>query len=234
MKKFNNFELKIMALIFMLMDHILATLNNVGNIHIPLWFGYIGRLAAPIFFFMIVEGFFHTKNKQNYFMRLLGMGFLMIGVDFVFKLHNNIFLSLACGVALMSLIEFTKTNKKNTTKFILGILGCILISFAMLFTEASIYGLGMILIFYFKRNNKIAMSLLYFVFSLVSIPYALGPDFIEAIMYWDYQWMMAFAIIPILLYNGERGFSNKFIQWMFYIFYPAHLIILVLISKIIA
>lgn len=233
MRKFNNFELKIMALVFMLMDHILTILNHVGSFTIPIWFGYVGKLAAPIFFFLIVEGFFHTKNRAIYFTRLLGMGMLMIGVDSLFKIHNNIFLSLACGIALMETIEFTKKNKKNPSKFILGILGCILISFAMIFTEASIYGLGMILIFYFARNYKILMTILYIFFSLIFIVTSIGTNFIEAILYWDYQWMMVFSIIPILLYNGKRGFSNKFVQWMFYIFYPAHLIILVLISKIV-
>ncbi|MGL5257057.1 MAG: TraX family protein [Proteocatella sp.] len=233
MKKLSNFQLKIMALLFMLMDHMLAILKQVGDIPIPIWFGYIGRLAAPIFFFMIVEGFFHTKDRKAYFTRLLGMGILMIGVNYIFKLHNNIFLSLACGVALMGIIEFTKINKKNILKFLLGILGCILVSVAMLFTEASVYGILMILIFYFARSNKFIMSILYIFFSLIFIVFSIGPDFIEAIMYWDYQWMMVFAIIPILLYNGKRGFSNKLVQWLFYIFYPAHLIILTLISKIV-
>lgn len=91
----------------------------------------------------------------------------------------------------------------------------------------------MVLIFYFLREKKVAMTLTYIVFSLAGIIGFIGPNFIEAAFLWDYQWMMVFAIIPILMYNGKLGISNKFIKWMFYWFYPIHLIIIVLIANFI-
>lgn len=233
MKLFSNFTLKIMAIIFMAMDHIYTYMNVALNNQVPIWFGYLGKLAAPIFFYLIVEGFYHTRSKNKYMQRLFSMGILMIIVDLLFKIHNNIFLSLGFAIAMLSMIEQAKLSQKGSKKRIINIILAISFGVLGLFTEASLYGVGMVLIFYFLREKKVAMTLTYIVFSLAGIIGFIGPNFIEAAFLWDYQWMMVFAIIPILMYNGKLGISNKFIKWMFYWFYPIHLIIIVLIANFI-
>ena len=63
------------------------------------------------------------------------------------------------------------------------------------------------------------MHILYIVcFSLFTLINFIGPDFLEAAMLWDYQWMMIFAIIPISMYNGKLGLNNRFTKWLFYWF----------------
>ncbi|CEQ19971.1 F pilin acetylation protein [[Clostridium] sordellii] len=233
MKLFSNFTLKIMAIIFMAMDHIYTYMNVALNNQVPIWFGYLGKLAAPIFFYLIVEGFYHTRSKNKYMQRIFSMGILMIIVDLLFKIHNNIFLSLGFAIAMLSMIEQAKLSQKGSKKRIINIILAISFGVLGLFTEASLYGVGMVLIFYFLREKKVAMTLAYIVFSLAGIIGFIGPNFIEAAFLWDYQWMMVFAIIPILMYNGKLGISNKFIKWMFYWFYPIHLIIIVLIANFI-
>jgi hypothetical protein len=234
MKLFSNFTLKIIAIIFMLMDHIYTFINRLDTIDIPIWFGYFGKLAAPIFFYLIVEGFFHTRIRKNYMKRLFSMGILMIGIDLILGISNNIFLSLGLGVALMSSIEYVKTQEKGSKGFFKGIICSILFAILSLFTEASIYGVAMILIFYFLREKKVIMTICYVAFSLCFLITMIGPQFKEAAFMWDYQWMMVFAIIPILFYNGKKGFSNKFVTWLFYFFYPIHLVIIVGLSKLLA
>ena len=233
MKLFSNFTLKIMAIIFMAMDHIYTYMNVALNNQVPIWFGYLGKLAAPIFFYLIVEGFYHTRSKNKYMQRIFSMGILMIIVDLLFKIHNNIFLSLGFAIAMLSMIEQAKLSQKGSKKRIINIILAISFGALGLFTEASLYGVGMVLIFYFLREKKVTMILTYIVFSLAGIIGFIGPNFIEAAFLWDYQWMMVFAIIPILMYNGKLGISNKFIKWMFYWFYPIHLIIIVLIANFI-
>lgn len=233
MKLFSNFTLKIMAIIFMAMDHIYTYMNVALNNQVPIWFGYLGKLAAPIFFYLIVEGFYHTRSKNKYMQRIFSMGILMIIVDLLFKIHNNIFLSLGFAIAMLSMIEQAKLSQKGSKKRIINIILAISFGVLGLFTEASLYGVGMVLIFYILREKKVAMTLTYIVFSLAGIIGFIGPNFIEAAFLWDYQWMMVFAIIPILMYNGKLGISNKFIKWMFYWFYPIHLIIIVLIANFI-
>ena len=233
MKLFSNFTLKIMAIIFMAMDHIYTYMNVALNNQVPIWFGYLGKLAAPIFFYLIVEGFYHTRSKNKYMQRIFSMGILMIIVDLLFKIHNNIFLSLGFAIAMLSMIEQAKLSQKGSKKRIINIILAISFGVLGLFTEASLYGVGMVLIFYFLREKKVAMTLTYIVFSLAGIIGFIGPNFIEAAFLWDYQWMMVFAIIPILMYNGKLGMSNKFIKWMFYWFYPIHLIVILLIANLI-
>lgn len=62
----NRFQLKILMLIFMLLDHISSFIPGS-----PVWFHWIGRVVAPVFFYLLVDGFIHTSSKSNYIKRLL-------------------------------------------------------------------------------------------------------------------------------------------------------------------
>ncbi len=234
MQKFSSFTLKIMAIIFMAMDHIYTYFSPAG-VDIPIWFGYLGKLASPIFFYLIVEGFFYTRSRTKYITRVFSMGVVMIGVDFLIGIHNNIFLSIGCALVMLVGIDTAKNKANELTKRIIGaLLAIVFMVIGGLFTESSIFGVAMVLIFYFFRDKKLIMSILYIAMGLFVLMSAMGPDFIEAATLWDYQWMMVFAIIPILMYNGKLGLSNKFIKWMFYWFYPIHLIVIVSVAKLIA
>lgn len=234
MQKFSSFTLKIMAIIFMAMDHIYTYFSPAG-VNIPIWFGYLGKLAAPIFFYLIVEGFFYTRSRTKYITRVFSMGIVMVGVDFLIGIDNNIFLSIGCALVMLVGIDTAKNKEKQLIKRILGgILAIVFMVVGGLFTESSIFGVAMVLIFYFFREKKIIMSVLYIAIGVYPLIGAIGPNFIEAATLWDYQWMMVFAIIPILMYSGKLGFSNKFIRWMFYWFYPIHLIVIVSLAKLIA
>lgn len=232
MKLFSSFTLKIMAIIFMVMDHIYTYLGRALDGGVPIWFGYLGKLAAPIFFYLIVEGLFHTRSKSKYMARLFGMGLLMIGVDLFMGIHNNIFLSLGMAVAMLTSIEYAKAHQRGSKGFIIGVLGAVVFGIAGLFTEASLYGTVMVIIFYFLREKKVLMVLAYAALSLFGLVGVIGPDFYEAAFLWDYQWMMVFSIIPIFLYNGKLGVSNKVVKWTFYWFYPVHLIVIIGLSKL--
>ncbi|MGG7165644.1 TraX family protein [Clostridium ihumii] len=222
------FTLKILAIICMVLDHVATNIPGM-----PVWFHWFGKLASPIFFYFIVEGFFYTRSKTKYMGRLFGFSILMIGVDLIFNIHNNIFLSLGTSILLLTIIEYTKNSKK----YIIGIPIAIIAGLLGAFTEASLFGVGMTLIFYFFREKKIAMSTVYILFSLLitgTISIVMQGNAYEQLFINDPQWMMIFSIIPILLYNGKRGVNNKFTKYLFYIFYPAHLIIICTIAKFIA
>lgn len=231
MKILNSFTLKVIAIITMLMDHIYTYLNGIYDI--PIWFGYLGKLSAPIFFFLIVEGFFYTKSRMKYLGRLFLFGLIMIGIDNILEIHNNIFLSLTLSVVTLLILEYGKAV--NTRKmYITTTIMVIALGIVYMFTEASIYGFGMTLLFYFFRNKKLILSLAYMGFSILPIvPILFGQGSYEQLMIFDYQWMMIFSLPLILLYNGKLGLKNSFAKWMFYVFYPAHLIIIQLIAKII-
>ena len=61
----NIFTIKIIALILMLMDHIGEFFPDS-----PIWFRWLGRLAAPLFFYALAVGFHHTRNRKKYLLRL--------------------------------------------------------------------------------------------------------------------------------------------------------------------
>ncbi|WP_027702996.1 TraX family protein [Metaclostridioides mangenotii] len=232
MKKFDSFTLKIIAIITMLLDHIYTYIGQSG-LNIPIWFGYLGKLAAPIFFFLIVEGYFHTSNRFKYLTRLASFGLLMIVIDKVLNINNNIFLSLTLSIIIMMLIDAIRFGKSNKIAVLsaIALIGC---SSLYLFTEASIYGLIMTLIFYFCRDYRILLALCYILLSIFPIFPALSTkEAYEQLFLYDYQWMMIFAIIPILMYNGKLGLKNNFTKWLFYIFYPLHLVLIMMALTIV-
>ncbi|WP_460271116.1 TraX family protein [Clostridium sp. CTA-19] len=221
------FAIKIIAMILMVFDHVGSNFSGM-----PMWFNFIGRVVSPIFFYFIVEGFFHTKSKIKYMGRLFGSALIMQIIGVVFHIHNNIFLSLALAVLLMYVIDYTKNSKK----YILGIICSLAVIIASFFSEASIFGVGMTLIFYFLRDKKFIMSVAYILFSLcvTGVFSTIGSgNAYEQLILFDPQWMMVFSIIFILLYNGKRGINNKFTKYLFYIFYPLHLVIIKIISMFI-
>ena len=62
-KGLSSFNLKIIAIIFMTIDHINTSLGRF--LHLPLWISLLGRFVAPLFVFFLVEGYFYTKNKMK-------------------------------------------------------------------------------------------------------------------------------------------------------------------------
>ena len=115
-------SLKIFALICMVIDH-------TGEFfpQSPVWFRWIGRVSAPLFFYCSVWGFYYTGNRKKYLIRLYLLGILMsIGNIAVFLwcgkerlISNNIFTTLFLGCAVVSLFDMKNTNKEKIKRLIL-------------------------------------------------------------------------------------------------------------------
>ena len=78
----SGFQLKYIALITMVFDHIHYFFDYTGKI--PIWFAMIGRLAAPLFLFSVIEGFIHTQNRKKYFLKIYALAILMGLIQFGF------------------------------------------------------------------------------------------------------------------------------------------------------
>ncbi|WP_152394506.1 TraX family protein [Paenibacillus guangzhouensis] len=229
--RLNAFQLKLIAMIFMVLDHIATFIPG----DIPQWFHWVGRIVSPIFFYFVVEGFYHTRNRIQYMLRLFSWAFVMWGGSLLIQLisgqeheiHNNIFLSLAMAVVMMYGLEMARKGREKTA---IGILIALVAAAGGMFTEASFYGVLMTLIFYYCRNWKWLMGLLYAIVFL-GMNLFMGQQFSYDQMFLaDPQWMMVFALPFILLYNGERGLNNKFTKYMFYAFYPVHIWIIYIVA----
>ena len=163
----------------------------------------VGRLAFPIFAFLLVEGYRHTSDIRKYFIRLFlfalisEVPFDLASTGQVFDLQKqNIFFTLAAGLVVLYLGKVAKWNQMGA---VIGIVVIMVVSEALHFD----YGMAGILL----------IVLIYFLFYGIRQLYAV------------------LAILPISLYNGEYGRKNKVLKYTFYVFYPAHLLILYLLSK---
>lgn len=215
----NSFRLKWIAIITMLIDHVAAALLPQSS---PAWIimRVIGRLAFPIFVFLLVEGFHHTKDVKKYLIRL-GIFALLSEVPFDLAFygtvleftHQNIFFTLFLGLAciyLMSLMEKKYGKNAAMTNVLNGVITLIFCVMAyVLRTDYSYAGILLISAFYLFRGNKLLQTFTLF--------------FVSAFILGYISVFATLAIIPIAFYNGEKGKSMKY---FFYCFYPVHLLIL--------
>lgn len=204
--------LKILAIITMVIDHMGAVLFPEQLI-----LRYIGRLSFPIFCFLLVEGFSHTRNVYKYVMRL-GVFALVSEIPYDLAFTNefpnwnkqNVFFTLCLGVATLYLIKYTKSNWERTIYIIFALF------FAeMLKSDYGAFGILLILWFYMLYDDKVwklAGGAIWSFYNGIGI-----------------QSYGALAMIPISFYNGKRGIQLKYI---FYLFYPVHLLLLYQLRKI--
>lgn len=130
-KGLTGFQIKLIAMILMVFDHIHAYLNY--NKNIPIQFKWVGRIVAPLFIFMTVEGYYHTRNKKKYMIRLYIAQLIMsIGNNFLDKffprpdgvmLISSMFKTLFLIVVYLSIVDFLRDafKDKNISRVLLGI-----------------------------------------------------------------------------------------------------------------
>lgn len=221
--------LKFLACAIMLLDHIGATLIPWGTLRI------IGRLAFPIFCFLLAEGAHYTRNPRNYLLRL-GIGAILSELPFDLALfgswswqHQSVMITLLLGA--MALLAM-----KRMTQPLLKILVLLLFACLADFMNTDYGGAGvlMIALFGLTRERKYG-----WVVQLLGM-YLICRWIIPGGVVWfidRYVFIEIFAIlalIPIWLYSGKKSTSSRAVQWAFYLFYPVHLWILYLISILLA
>lgn len=231
--------LKLMACITMLIDHIGASCLEAGLL-VPLIASgmfstdpaaasllqldrvlrYIGRLAFPIFCFLLVEGFLHTHDFKKYALRMLGFALISewpfdwAFFSGVYWGHQNVYFTLLLGLLAMKALDTHQTPEgMPALKGILGAAACFLAA-ALLHCDYDVLGLALILALYMTRKDKRAQCIAGAVFSLFE---PVAP--------------LAFGLV--WFYSGERGGSSKLEQWAFYWFYPAHIFVLGVLANLV-
>lgn len=238
MKKLNSFQIKIFLIALMLLDHVFFAFPGL----MPSWVHAITRGVAPMFGYFLVEGYFRTRNKTKYGIRLLGfavfmeLGNMLINSTFAskgVKVNNNIFATLFVGFLAIAIFETAK--KGEGLKKVLIRIGAVVVSFVgAIFTEGGFSVIPFILITYFFRGNikKQIIGYLILGLALFGMSYAPYPTFKETfdMLMFNSDFLEILAIPMILMYNGERGLNNNFSKYLFYVFYPLHLWVLASIS----
>ena len=131
-KGLTGFELKYLALIFMVLDHIHYFLEFTGMI--PIWFSWLGRLAAPLFLFCLVEGFTHTHDKKKYFLKIYSisiiMGLIRFGfynvLDFAVRGDGFIPANAMLSSFVVLLVVLMGIELIRQKKFLIGILAVVI------------------------------------------------------------------------------------------------------------
>lgn len=220
--------LKLIACIIMLIDHgaslLLSQYQPALQPIVPI-FGkpysvyqicrYVGRLAFPIFCFLIVEGLEHTHDRIRYGRNLLLFALISeipwnigMGRDLHYE-KQNVYFTLFFGFATMCLVEYFEGKRLLQALIMLGM-------FFLTFrfnADYSYRGYILLMIMYWLRKERPAQALI-------------------SSAWLKYEWTAGFAFIFINMYNGNRGFiRSKVLKYGFYFFYPVHIVCLILIRE---
>ena len=217
MRGLNTFTLKIIAIVSMLVDHI-------GHIFFPevMIFRIIGRISFPIFAYVLVEGIHYTKDITKYMLRL-GIFALLSEIPYDLAImgsvlefsHQNVFFTLFFAVLMFWAYKKIEHHGLKTGAlvviFLLGIFVC-----QYLNTDYCDIGILLIFAFYMYRDKKVGRLVL------------AGALFLG--LTGGLQLYALLALPLIALHNGEQGPKMKS---FFYLFYPAHLLILYIVHLIV-
>ncbi len=245
-------SLRFMAVIFMLLDHLWASVIP-GN----RWMTDVGRLAFPIFAFMISEGYVHTSDPKKYLKRLFIFGLiseipfnLFYSSYWIDPFNQNVLFTFVWGLlAIMQIdkikqsLTFTQNKKfaialKPIVKALL-LIGLISLGAKFTFTDYKFSGYLTVVMFYIFRSfpfgwvcQLIGMVLLNRIWFKGEI---LLIELFGKTLEIPNQAYRIFALLPIWLYNGKKKpFSTGISRYGFYLFYPVHMLILYFIQQIIS
>lgn len=252
--------IKLIAVVFMFMDHIHQMFVTAGA---PIWLTMVGRLVFPMFLFTAAESFHYTRNKRKYLHRLLFASWGMTAFTFslgqlipnenVILMNNAFSTFFIAGLYMMFwdwLLEGIKTRKaaqiiksilccfipilcafplllvgllssnENIPVFVIRLLAAVSLLVPNILAVEGGFTLVLLgVLFYIFRKNRILQILVLLILSV--LVYIIGDKI---------QCIMGLAAIPIFMYNGKRGYGMKN---FFYIFYPAHIGVLYIISALI-
>lgn len=238
MKKFNAFQIKVFLIILMLLDHLWFAFPTV----FPAYIHGLSRCVSVMFAYFLVEGFFYTRSRTKYGLRLFAFAVFMEIGNHILKLllsskhipvNNNIFLTLFAGFVMINLFEISK-SKKVINKIGLIILGIIMGLVGGVFTEGGQVVIPFIVITYCFRGSFKKQFAGYALLSSLLLYMMLGGPIDYDMLMFNSDFLFILVIPVILLYNGERGLNNKFSKYMFYVFYPLHLWLIAIIKFMIS
>ncbi len=224
----NGNAIKLLAALTMLIDHIGVLLFPTHDI-----LRIIGRLALPLFAFMLAEGCRYTKNKVKHFLLLFGVAVFCQVVYFFFgggNLQMSILVTFSLSLLLIYALQYAKKllldgKEKIYRKILSVILFFLVVALVYLLNEVLDidYGFwGCMLPVFASLLQPVDKKASYKTTLLGVLGLGVGLFFVA--FYGklpDIQYYSFLAIIPLLLYNGERGKLN--LKYFFYIFYPVHL-----------
>lgn len=240
--------LKMIAVITMLVDHTAATILERFLDQMPVWgpvtwenyevweniymvMRCIGRMAFPIYCFLLVEGFYHTRNKAKYALRLFVFALISeVPFDMAFQKsffdisYNNVFFTLLVG--LLTIWAYDEICKRAETRRT-PVMSMTNVLWVLALTAVPLLGCGMAFLLRTDYNaiGVLAIFIMYRFYERRQLGFGLMVLFL-GLLAGGVEFFAFFMLIPMKHYNGTRGRQMKY---FFYWFYPVHLLILSLI-----
>lgn len=236
-------QLKLIAILAMTVDHIAWLLfPGYSSGALPVVMHIIGRLTCPIMCYFIAEGYYHTRNINKYTFRLFlfavisHFAYIFASNDFVdarsfipfyfggILNQTSVMWPLAWGLVMLRAANSQRLPRKAVPLVI------ILICLVTFPSDWSCIASLCVLAFGTNRGDLKKQSFwLVFYVALYAVVYFFAIDKVYGIL----QMGVVLAIPVIKMYNGQRGKSprvNRFMKWLFYIYYPLHLLIIGLVK----
>lgn len=223
--------LKLIACLTMFIDHLGASVVPMLPFSFmpDLYYAcrIIGRLAFPIYAFLIAEGVRHTKREGKYLVRL-AVGFLLseLPFDMLFEggftwEYQNVYLTLLLGAGMLML-------QKRVTNPWFKVLVILPFALAADLCRTDYGGMGVTMIAVFGMTDKTWAQAVGCLVCNLMLRSAEVPVFGFTVP------IQAFAVPAmglIALYSGQKLLKSKVLQWGFYLFYPVHILLLWLLQQ---
>ena len=226
------FALKTVALLSMLWDHV----TYVWPLDLPFAADYIGRIAAPIFLFSIANGYRHTRNFKKYALRLLTFACLAEWPYYLlFGFHGNIMFTLLLGLLTLRLMDWGNEKRAGLGYALAAGVAIAAEHFAL--AEGKGRYILFILAFYLTDHWPVRKKALLWLFLMPLSRYRLIWMLFSEQFTWRWFHMLCInALGPLLgvaltfCYNGKKGLAFPGDKYLWYIFYPTHLLVLGLVN----
>lgn len=208
-RKLTSNQLKLLAMLTMTLDHI-----GVQLFPGVLWLRIVGRLAFPIYAYMIAEGCAHTRNRSKYLLQMAGLA-LLCQLVYFFAMGSLFQCILVTFTLSILLIYACDTGSRPLTT--LALLGVAFVTVALPrllpATDFAVdYGFfGVLVPVAVYLGNTRRDKLLFTAGALAALAWSFG----------GIQWYSLAALFPLALYGGQRG--KRRMKWLFYLYYPLHL-----------
>ncbi len=234
--RLNRTQIKYIAIAAMLLDHLAAFLLSPekypGFIVLYIIMRIIGRVAAPVMFYFLTEGYRYTSSKFKYGLRLLCFGILsqipysLARYGDISSSDLNVMITLFMSFLMLIVAD---RMKEKALKFIVVFIFMILTSFS----DWGVLGPFMVWLFFIYREERKKQLISYISMYLAQIVMSVIIIMSGAIAWYESIWQigMVLPIIVIYFYNGEPGKKNFIYKWSFYLFYPLHFLVLWLILQ---
>ncbi len=227
----NSNQLKIIAILVMLFDHIIAVFLPRDNIFIWSLFRIPGGIVAPIMCYLIAVGYHYTSDVKKYIQRLVVFAIishLPYNLTFGFSFFQATSVIWALALGLISLTICKKNDIKLPIKIVLVAVCCFMARIANWHYLAVLW-----ILFFGLYHKNIKMQLISFItlgLGLNVLPTILSLGIIGFNRLDKFGFLLACPFL--LLYNGQRGRKIKFLDMFFYVFYPIHLVLIYILKLI--